>query len=46
MSTPSSSERPSKWRVSGTTVIDRAAARSGGRSAVESVTIAMREALN
>src|SRR6478609_9229614 len=40
MSTPSRRLLPSRWRVSGTTVTFRAAASAGGRSAVESVTIA------
>src|SRR2546427_156519 len=40
MSTPSSSDLPSKWRVRGTTVMERVRASWGGRSEVESVTIA------
>src|SRR5712692_5707740 len=40
MSTPSRRLSPSRCRVSGTTVTDRVAASSEGRSAVESVTMA------
>src|SRR5258706_7448939 len=40
MSTPSRRLLPSRWRVRGTTVTPRAAASAGGRSAVESVTMA------
>src|SRR5882724_3936651 len=40
MSTPSRRRLPSRWRVSGTTVTPRAVASAGGRSAVESVTMA------